>query len=174
MGTFAVLLAPSTHAANTHTSRKPPAKMADNYDSDRESGHGYATSALHHGQDFNNGQLARAPPIYATTSFGFKSAEHGAALFGLKEFGNIYTRIMNPTNGVLEARIANLEKSKADMDGVMPSALATASGMAAQFHAIATLARAGDNILAANQLYGGTYSQFAHTLPAIGINVKFF
>jgi OAH/OAS sulfhydrylase len=146
----------------------------DNYDADRASGQGFATSALHHGQDFNNGQLARAPPIYATTSYGFKNTDHGAALFGLKEFGNIYTRIMNPTNGVFEARIANLEKSGAHMDGIMPSALAVSSGMAAQFQAIATLAQSGDNIVSASQLYGGTYSQFAHSLPALGIAVKFF
>lgn len=129
---------------------------------------------LHHGQTLDSDHRARAVPIYASTSFAFKSAEHGAKLFGLQELGPIYSRIMNPTNHVLEYRIAKLEGSACNLDGTHPSALATASGQAAQLQAMLTICQAGDNFLASSNLYGGTYSQFAHTFPAMGIKVKFF
>jgi O-acetylhomoserine/O-acetylserine sulfhydrylase len=103
-------------------------------------------------------------PIYQTTSYTFDSAEHGARLFALQEFGNIYTRIMNPTTDVFEKRIAALEGGVA--------ALATASGQAAQFLAISNIAQAGDNIVSTSLLYGGTYNQFKVTLPRLGIGVK--
>jgi O-acetylhomoserine (thiol)-lyase len=104
-------------------------------------------------------------PIYATTSYTFDDAEHGADLFALKEFGNIYTRIMNPTNDAFEKRIAALEGGVA--------ALATASGQSAQFLAITNLAEQGDNIVASSHLYGGTFNQFKNTFPRLGIDVKF-
>ena len=147
--------------------------MSDNYDSDRPEGQGFATTQLHHGQTLDGDHRARAPPIYASTSFAFKSAEHGAKLFALQELGPIYTRIMNPTAHVLEYRLAKLEGSKCQLDGAHPSALATASGVSAQLHALLTLAQAGDSIVAAGDLYGGTYAQFRHTLPLMGITVKF-
>merc|ERR550514_1224877 len=109
---------------------------------------------LHHGQTLDSDHRARAVPIYASTSFAFKSAEHGAKLFGLQELGPIYTRIMNPTAHVLEYRISKLEGSGCDLDGAHPSAVACASGMAAQMQAIFTIAQAGDNIVAAANLYG--------------------
>ncbi len=108
---------------------------------------------------------ARAVPIYATTSYVFESPEHAARLFGLQEFGNIYTRIMNPTTDVFERRIAALEGGVA--------AVATASGQAAQTLAILNLAVAGDNIVSSASLYGGTYALFAHTLPRLGITTRF-
>lgn len=145
--------------------------MAD-YDADRE-GAGFTTTQLHHGQTLDSDHRARAPPIYASTSFGFKNAEHGANLFALKELGPIYTRIMNPTSHTLEYRIAKLEGSKAQLDNVHPSALATASGQAAQLQCMLTICQAGDWIIAASDLYGGTYAQFKHTFPGMGINVKF-
>merc|ERR1711981_297522 len=104
-------------------------------------------------------------PIVASTSFLFKDTEHGAALFGLKEFGNIYTRIMNPTTDVFEKRVAALE------GGV--SGLATASGQAAQFAAISNMMQAGDNFVSTSFLYGGTYNQFKSQFPRLGIKVKF-
>ena len=125
----------------------------------------FETLQLHAGQDPDPATNARAVPIYATTSYVFDDAEHGADLFALKQFGNIYTRIMNPTNDVFEKRIAALE------GGV--SALATSSGQAAQFLAISTIAGAGDNIVSASYLYGGTYNQFKVTLPRLGIDVRF-
>src|SRR5690606_1398592 len=106
-----------------------------------------------------------AVPIYQTTSYAFDSTQHGADLFDLKVPGNIYTRIMNPTNDVLEQRVAALE------GGV--GALAVASGMAAITYAIQTLAEAGDNIVSVAKLYGGTYNLFAHTLPRQGIETRF-
>ncbi len=123
------------------------------------------TKVLHSGQEVDPTTLARAVPLYRTTSYLFKDAEHAANLFALKEFGNIYTRIMNPTQDVLEKRIADLEGGAA--------ALALASGTAAVFYAIINLAKNGDNIVSANNLYGGTYSQFDAILPNFGINVKF-
>ena len=125
----------------------------------------FETLQIHAGQKPDPTTNARAVPIYQTTSYVFDSAEHGANLFALKEFGNIYTRIMNPTTDVFEQRIAALEGGVA--------ALATSSGQAAQSLAIATLAQAGENIVATSYLYGGTYNQFKVTLPRLGINVKF-
>jgi O-acetylhomoserine (thiol)-lyase len=124
----------------------------------------FETLQVHAGQEPAPGTNARAVPIYQTTSYTFDSAEHGANLFALKEFGNIYTRIMNPTTDVFEKRIAALEGGAA--------ALATSSGQAAQFLAIANLAQAGDNIVSTSLLYGGTYNQFKVTLPRLGIGVK--
>jgi O-acetylhomoserine/O-acetylserine sulfhydrylase len=124
----------------------------------------FETLQVHAGQDPAPGTNARAVPIYQTTSYTFDSADHGANLFALKEFGNIYTRIMNPTTDVFEKRIAALEGGVAG--------LATASGQAAQFLAISNIAQAGDNLVSAAQLYGGTYNQFKVTLPRLGIGVK--
>ncbi|MEM1128499.1 MAG: O-acetylhomoserine aminocarboxypropyltransferase/cysteine synthase [Bacteroidota bacterium] len=125
----------------------------------------FDTLQLHAGQTPDSATKARAVPIYATTSYVFDNAEHGANLFALKEFGNIYTRIMNPTTDVFEQRVAALEGGVA--------ALATASGQAAQFLALTTLAGAGDNIVAASYLYGGTYNQFKVAFPRLGIRVRF-
>ena len=125
----------------------------------------YETLQVHAGQEPAPGTNARAVPIYQTTSYTFKDADHGARLFALKEFGNIYTRIMNPTTDVFEKRVAALEGGVA--------ALATASGQAAQFLAITTIAQAGDNIVSSSSLYGGTYNQFKVTLPRLGIDVRF-
>ncbi len=123
------------------------------------------TLALHAGQTVDPITGARAVPIYATSSFVFESPEHAADLFGLRAFGNIYTRINNPTTDVFEKRIAALEGGVA--------AVATASGQAAQTLAILNLAEAGDNIVASQSLYGGTVALFAHTLPRLGINTRF-
>jgi O-acetylhomoserine/O-acetylserine sulfhydrylase len=125
----------------------------------------FETLQVHAGQEPAPGTNARAVPIYQTTSYTFDSAEHGARLFALKEFGNIYTRIMNPTSDVFEKRIAALEGGVA--------ALATASGHAAQFLAITNIAQAGDDIVSSSKLYGGTFNQFKVTLPRLGIDVKF-
>jgi O-acetylhomoserine/O-acetylserine sulfhydrylase len=125
----------------------------------------FETLQVHAGQEPAPGTNARAVPIYQTTSYVFNDADHGARLFALKEFGNIYTRIMNPTTDVFEKRIAALEGGAA--------ALATSSGQAAQFLAIANIAAAGDNIVSTSYLYGGTYNQFKVSLPRLGINVKF-
>jgi len=123
------------------------------------------TLALHGGQEPDPTTGARAVPIYQTTSYQFRDTEHAANLFGLKEFGNIYTRIMNPTTDVFEKRIAALE------GGV--GALAVASGQSAITLSILTLARAGDEIVSADNLYGGTYTLFHYTLPRMGITVRF-
>lgn len=125
----------------------------------------YETLQLHAGQEPDPTTGSRAVPIYQTTSYQFDDADHAADLFALKEFGNIYTRIMNPTTDVFEKRMAALEGGAA--------AVATASGQAAQFLAVTTLAEAGDNIVSTQNLYGGTYNQFKVTLPRLGINVKF-
>ncbi|MEJ2050885.1 MAG: aminotransferase class V-fold PLP-dependent enzyme, partial [Calditrichota bacterium] len=125
----------------------------------------FETLQLHAGQEPDKTTNARAVPIYQTTSFNFHNADHAASLFALKEFGNIYTRIMNPTTAVFEERIAMLESGVA--------ALAAASGQAAQLLAISTIAQAGENIVSTSFLYGGTYNQFKVTLPRLGINVKF-
>src|SRR3972149_5491938 len=117
----------------------------------------FETIALHGGQQPDPTTNARAVPIYATTSYVFHDADHAARLFALQEFGNIYTRIMNPTNDVFEQRMAQLEGGVA--------ALATASGQAAETLAILNILRAGDELLSANSLYGGTYNLFVHTLP---------
>lgn len=123
------------------------------------------TLAVHAGQEIDPTTQSRAVPIYQTTSYGFRDTEHAANLFALKEFGNIYTRLMNPTSDVFEKRIAALE------GGV--GALSTSSGQAAITYSILNIAGAGDEIVAASSLYGGTYNLFAITLPKIGIKVKF-
>ena len=123
------------------------------------------TLAIHAGQVPDPATNARAVPIYATTSYVFHGTEHAANLFGLREFGNIYTRIMNPTSDVFEKRVAALEGGAA--------ALAVASGQAAETLTILNLARAGDNIVSSQTLYGGTYNLFAYTLPKWGITTKF-
>lgn len=124
-----------------------------------------ASLAVHGGQEPDPTTGSRAVPIYQTTSYNFKDSDHAANLFGLKEFGNIYTRIMNPTTDVLEKRIAALE------GGV--GALAFASGHAAISAAIFNIAQAGDEIVSSSSLYGGTYNMFAYTLPRLGIKVHF-
>ncbi len=124
-----------------------------------------ATLAVHGGQERDPATKSRAVPIYQTTSYLFDDAEHAARLFALQEFGNIYTRIMNPTTDVFEKRIAALEGGAA--------ALATASGQAAETLTIITLASAGDDIVSTTSLYGGTYNLFHYTLPKLGIHVKF-
>src|SRR6187399_2122859 len=125
----------------------------------------FETLQVHAGQVPDPVTKSRAVPIYQTTSFVFKNAEHGANLFALQEFGNIYTRIMNPTTDVFEKRIAALEGGVA--------AVAVASGQAAQFLALATLAGSGDNIVSTSFLYGGTYNQLKVALPRLGITTKF-
>ncbi|KAG6028879.1 hypothetical protein E4U40_000784 [Claviceps sp. LM458 group G5] len=125
----------------------------------------FETLQLHAGQEPDPTTKSRAVPIYATTSFTFDDSAHGARLFGLKEFGNIYSRMMNPTVDVFEKRMAALEGGVA--------ALAASSGQGAQFMAIATLARAGDNIVSTSNLYGGTYNQLKVFLPRLGIHTKF-
>jgi O-acetylhomoserine (thiol)-lyase len=123
------------------------------------------TIALHGGQIPDPTTTARAVPIYRTSSFVFKNAEHAANLFGLKELGNIYTRLTNPTTDVLEQRISQLEGGAASV--------AVASGTSAIFYTIITLAEAGDEIVSANNLYGGTYTQFESILPKLGIKTTF-
>lgn len=125
----------------------------------------FETLQLHAGQEPDPTTGARAVPIYQTTSYQFNDTEHAATLFALKEFGNIYTRIMNPTTDVFEKRMAALEGGAA--------AVATASGQAAQFLAITNLAQAGDNIVSTQNLYGGTYNQFKVTLSRLGVKVRF-
>ena len=120
--------------------------------------------ALHHGYESEKTTKAATTPIYQTTSFTFDDTKHGADLFDLKVEGNIYTRIMNPTNGVLEQRVAEMEGGIAG--------LSLAFGMAAITYAIQCITRTGDNIVSTNQLYGGTYNLFAHSFPQQGINVK--
>ena len=125
----------------------------------------FETLAVHAGYQPDPTTKAVAVPIYQTTSYAFDSTQHGADLFDLKVPGNIYTRIMNPTNAVLEERVAALEGGVA--------ALAVSSGMAAITYAIQAIAQVGDNIVSVSKLYGGTYNLFAHTFPRQGINVKF-
>lgn len=125
----------------------------------------FDTLQVHAGQEPDPTTGSRALPIHATTSFVFNDAAHGANLFALKEFGNIYTRIMNPTTDVFEKRVAALEGGVA--------AVATSSGQAAQLLAITTLAHAGDNIVSSSFLYGGTYNQFKVAFPRLGIDVRF-
>ena len=125
----------------------------------------FETLQLHAGQQIDPTTKARAVPIYQTTSYGFNSTEHAANLFGLKEFGNIYTRIMNPTTDVFEQRIAALEGGVA--------ALATASGQAAQFLALNNILQPGDNFVSTTYLYGGTYNQFKVSFKRLGIDVRF-
>lgn len=126
---------------------------------------GFNTRALHAGYQPDPTTGARAVPIYQTTSFVFEDTDHAAALFALRKFGNIYTRIMNPTTAVLEERIASLENGAA--------ALGMSSGQAAQFIALTSLMEAGDEMVAASTLYGGTYTQFDVSFRKLGIQVKF-
>src|SRR5205809_3504185 len=125
----------------------------------------FDTLQLHAGQQIDPTTKSIAVPIYQTTSYAFNNSEHAANLFGLKEFGNIYTRIMNPTADVFEQRVAALEGGMA--------ALATASGQAAQFLALTSLMGPGDELVAASTLYGGTYTQFDVSFRRLGIDVKF-
>jgi len=125
----------------------------------------FETLQIHAGQEVDSNTLSRAVPIYQTTSYVFKNAEHGANLFALKEFGNIYTRIMNPTTDVFEKRIAALE------GGV--TGLATSSGQAAQFIALNNILANGDNFVSTSNLYGGTYNQFKVAFKRLGIEARF-
>ena len=127
--------------------------------------HKFETLQIHAGQEVDPTTGSRAVPLYQTTSYGFKNSEHGANLFALKEFGNIYTRIMNPTTDVFEKRIAALEGGVA--------ALAVASGQAAQFIALNNILQAGDNFVSSSHLYGGSYNQFKVAFKRLGISVKF-
>jgi O-acetylhomoserine (thiol)-lyase len=126
---------------------------------------GFSTRQLHAGYSPDPTTGSRAVPLYQTTSYQFKNTDHASNLFALKELGNIYTRIMNPTTDVLEQRIASLEGGVA--------ALASSSGHAAQVQAIFTLCNAGDHIVTSSRLYGGTYNQFKYTFPKLGIDVTF-
>ncbi|MCP4391517.1 MAG: aminotransferase class I/II-fold pyridoxal phosphate-dependent enzyme, partial [Gammaproteobacteria bacterium] len=123
------------------------------------------TQAVHAGYSPDPTTKAVAVPIYQTTAYAFDNAQHGADLFNLAVLGNIYTRIMNPTNDVLEQRVAAMEGGVAG--------LALASGQAATTYAIQTITEAGDNIIAMSTLYGGTYNLFAHTFPQMGIETRF-
>src|ERR1700709_2359970 len=125
----------------------------------------FETLQLHAGQTADPTTKSRAVPIYQTTSYGFDNSEHAANLFGLRAFGNIYTRIMNPTTDVFEQRIAALEGGVA--------ALATASGQAAQFLALNNILQAGDNFVSTTYLYGGTYNQFKVAFKRLGIEARF-
>jgi O-acetylhomoserine (thiol)-lyase len=133
---------------------------------------GFETKQIHAGQEPDPATNARAVPIYQTTSYTFRSSEHAANLFALAEIGNIYTRIMNPTQGVFEARMAALEGACTTAVG-LPGALATASGQAAETLTILTIAGAGDHMVSSASLYGGTYNLFHYTLPKMGIEVSF-
>src|ERR1044071_4669103 len=126
---------------------------------------GFDTRAIHAGQRPDPYTGARAMPIYQTTSFVFESPDHAANLFELQEYGNIYTRIMNPTTAAFEERIASLEGGA--------GAVATASGQAAQFMSLMTMLVPGDHIVTARTLYGGTFTQFEHTLKKMSIDVTF-
>jgi O-acetylhomoserine/O-acetylserine sulfhydrylase len=125
----------------------------------------FETLQLHAGQEVDKATNARAVPIYQTTSYLFNNSEHAAKLFGLKEFGNIYTRIMNPTTDVFEKRVAALEGGVA--------ALATSSGQSAQFLTVSNIMEAGDNLVSTSYLYGGTYNQFKVQFKRLGFQVKF-
>ncbi|HSN07832.1 MAG TPA: aminotransferase class I/II-fold pyridoxal phosphate-dependent enzyme, partial [Hanamia sp.] len=125
----------------------------------------FETLQIHAGQESDPTTGSRAVPIYQTTSYTFKSSEHGANLFALKEFGNIYTRIMNPTTDVFEKRVAALEGGVA--------ALATASGMSAQFLALNNILESGDNFVTSPFLYGGTFNQFKVSFKRLGIEARF-
>ena len=126
---------------------------------------GFETQQIHAGAESDPATNARAVPIYKTTAYTFNSAEHARSLFGLAEFGNIYTRIMNPTQDVAEKRIAALEGGTA--------ALLLASGQAAETFAVLNIAQAGDHIVSSSTLYGGTYNLFKYTLAKLGIEVTF-
>src|SRR4249920_3397596 len=139
--------------------------ISNNAKEDRMTSKHPETIALHAGWRRDASTTAVAVPIYQTTSFQFNDTEHASNLFALKELGNIYTRIMNPTTDVLEKRVAALEGGAA--------ALATASGQAAETLTLTTLAAAGDEIVSTTSLYGGTYNLFHYTLPRLGITVRF-
>src|SRR5512136_2768084 len=128
--------------------------------------YGLSTLALHVGQESPDPTTgSRAVPIYQTSSYVFKSTEHAANLFALKELGNIYTRLMNPTTDIFEKRIAAIEGGT--------GALAVASGQAAETLALLTITQVDDNIVSANNLYGGTYELFHYTFPKLGRRIKF-
>src|SRR2546426_7996682 len=127
--------------------------------------YGFSTRSLHAGHQPDAASNARAVPIYQTTSYVFENTEHAAALFNLQTFGNIYTRIMNPTTAVFEERMASLE------GGI--GGLATSSGQAAQFVAISALLDSGDQIVSSSTLYGGTYTQFDVSFRRLGIDTLF-
>ena len=126
---------------------------------------GIDTLTIHEGQEPDSTTFSRAPPLYLTTSYTFKDDVHAANLFSLKEFGNIYTRLMNPTTEVFEKRIASLEGGS--------GALAVSSGQAAETLALLNFTRVGDEILSLDNLYGGTFQLFNHTFPKLGRNVNF-
>ncbi|HEV2810321.1 MAG TPA: PLP-dependent transferase, partial [Acidimicrobiales bacterium] len=132
---------------------------------------GFETRQIHAGQEPDPTTGARAMPIYQTTAYTFRDSEHAAALFGLSEVGNIYTRIMNPTQAAFEARIASLEGATDTAIGI-PGALAVSSGQSATALAIFNIANAGDHVVASASLYGGTYNLFHYTLPKMGIEVS--
>jgi len=138
--------------------------MSDNW--------GFETRQIHAGQEPDPTTGSRAVPIYQTTAYQFRDTEHAANLFALAEIGNIYTRIMNPTQGVVEARIASLENATPTAVG-LPGALLVASGQAAETLAILNLAEAGSHIVSSAALYGGTYNLFHYTLPKMGIETTF-
>jgi len=133
---------------------------------------GFETRQIHAGQEPDPTTGARAVPVYRTTSYVFRDAQHAQNLFALAEIGNIYTRIMNPTQGVLEARLSSLEVGITTAVG-LPGALAVSSGQSAELLAILTLAEAGSHIVASPSVYGGTYNLFHYTLPKMGIEVTF-
>src|SRR4051812_20516444 len=133
---------------------------------------GFETRQIHVGGDPDASTGARAVPIYQTTSYQFRDSAHAANLFALAEVGNIYTRIMNPTQAVVEARVAALEGATETAIGI-PGALAVASGQASEAIAILNLAEAGSHIVSAASLYGGTYNLLHYTLPKMGIETTF-
>ena len=133
--------------------------------SEESDSHEFATNSIHAGQEPDPTTGARAPPLYQTTSYEFEDTDHAAALFGLEEFGNIYSRIMNPTNAALEERIASLEGGIA--------AIATSSGMASFDLATFMLASAGDNVVSSSALYGGTYTYLTHSVERRGVSTRF-
>jgi len=157
-------MVPRLRQSRSCVSRKPSLHFTDTF-YETMSSKKIATLALHAGQTPDATTLSRAVPIYQTTSYVFKSSEHAANLFALKEFGNIYTRLMNPTTDVFEQRIAAIEGGT--------GALGVASGSAAITYALLAITRLGDEIVAGNNLYGGTYQLFNHTLPKLGRTVKF-
>jgi O-acetylhomoserine (thiol)-lyase len=138
--------------------------MSDNW--------GFETRQIHAGQEADPTTGSRAVPIYQTTAYQFRDTEHAANLFALSEIGNIYTRIMNPTQGVVEARVASLEGATSTAVGI-PGALLVSSGQAAETFAILNLAEAGSHIVSSAALYGGTYNLFHYTLPKMGIETTF-
>src|SRR5690606_3241906 len=133
---------------------------------------GFATRQIHSGAEPDPTTGSRATPIYQTTAYQFRDTEHAANLFALSEIGNIYTRIMNPTQAVVEARVASLEGAPDTAVG-LPGALVVASGQTAETFAILNLAEAGSHIVSSAALYGGTYNLFHYTLPKLGIEVSF-